>query len=372
MGNKETVKAEKRAKKKGFRARMAAKKLEWFIFFLATAIIVVVAWPFCTVTVEAGHVGVYFSRFLGGTVLGKTYNEGLRFKLPWDEIIQYDKRRQTMNYNILALTKGGLNVNVDLAIIWLIIPEQTGHLHVSAGPDYRERVIDPAVISTVRSVVGNYDVSRLYDDDPRALQEDVTNLLMETLENPPFKVHVLIREVKLPDGMQKAISEKFVAEQNVLEARYKVLESIENYKKGFVEAETVRITQSIVNQGMSEAYLRYLGIQATLALAESDNAKLVIIGDKDGLPLILNPDSLDVSMTLPEGLSPEDYTPEGEEGARMNELTDTYNRMLYYLGQMSDVLGGLMETFPAAVDSIGEVHLPQEGQVPTAPRREDD
>lgn len=360
-------------KKKGFFRRLAAKKLELFVYFLAVAITIVVAWPFFTTIIEAGHAGVYYSRFWGGTVTDKTYGEGIQFMLPWDSIIPYDCRMQSKDYNITALTKGGLEVKVDMSVIWYVEKDQVGYLHITAGPDYREKIIDPSVMSTVRSIIGSYEQSGLYDGSPLKLQEEVMGLLNETLTNAPFTVHsILIREVKLPEEMAGAISEKFVAEQNVLAERYRVLEAIEHYKKSFVEAEGVRITQSIVNDGMSEAYLRYLGIQATLELAESENAKLVIIGDKDGLPLILNPDTLEVSTTLPEGISENEYIPEGEEGARMKDLTDTYDRMQGYLDQMDDVLGDLMDTFPQAGESIGDSStLPQENTVPTVQGRED-
>jgi hypothetical protein len=44
-----------------------------------------------------------------------------------------------------------------------------------------------------------------------------------------------------------------------------------------------------VSQGISESYLRWRGIEATLMLAQSPNAKIVVIGSgKDGLPIILN------------------------------------------------------------------------------------
>ena len=42
---------------------------------------------------------------------------------------------------------------------------------------------------------------------------------------------------------------------------------------------------------MTQNFLRYQGIQATKDLASSPNAKVVVIGGKDGLPVILNADS---------------------------------------------------------------------------------
>ena len=44
----------------------------------------------------------------------------------------------------------------------------------------------------------------------------------------------------------------------------------------------------LVNEHMTQNFLRYQGIQATKDLASSPNSKVVVIGGKDGLPVILN------------------------------------------------------------------------------------
>jgi hypothetical protein len=167
--------------------------------------------------------------------------------------------------------------------------------------------------------------------------------------------------------MREAITNKFVAEQKVLEARYNVLEQIERFKISYVDSEAIRLAQAIVNEGMSEAYLRYLGIQATLELAQSPNAKLVIIGDKDGMPLILNPDTMDVSMTLPEGLMREDFVRPGTEGQRGNLLIETFDTMDEYLEFIDSVLGELLDRFPDAERELVGTGLPQDNRVPVSP-----
>ena len=351
-------------KRKGLVAWLAAKKLELFVYFLSVAIVVVVAWPFFTTSIAAGYVGAYYSRLFGGTRLDKSYGEGLHFLLPWDVMATYDARMQSKDYNIVALAKGGLEVKIDMSVLWHINPAEVGMLHTTAGPEYGVRIIDPAVMSAVRSIIGSMEQGRLYDGNPLEIQQEVLNLLNETLIDAPFSIHtILVREVKLPGKMANAISDKFVAEQNVLAQRYRVLEAIEHYKQSFVDAEGVRIAQSIINDGMSEAYLRYLGVQATLELAQSDNAKLVIIGDKDGLPLMLNPDTMAVSESLPKGLSEDDYIE--VEGQRMEEFVRVYNEMQDHLGQMSNVLGDLVTNFPEAGEMMDETLIPQVSEVPT-------
>jgi regulator of protease activity HflC (stomatin/prohibitin superfamily) len=296
----------------------------------------------------------------------------LRFKLPWDSIIQYDSRFQSKDYEVVALAKGGLNIKVDMSVIWHVQQEQAGFLHITGGPDYVARLIDPAVRSTVRSTIGSYEQHSLYDGDPLVLQDDVMKLLSETLADASFTIHsILVREIKLPDEMMGAISQKFVAEQDVLAERFRVLGAVERFKRSYVDAEGVRITQSIVNEGMSEAYLRFQGIQATLELAKSANAKLVIIGDKDGLPLLLNPDTLEVSNTLPQGLSADEYVRAGEEGARNENFVLRYEDILRMLDDLDAIAGQLTNRFPEANEGIGDSTLPQDSQVPRNQRGED-
>jgi regulator of protease activity HflC (stomatin/prohibitin superfamily) len=55
-----------------------------------------------------------------------------------------------------------------------------------------------------------------------------------------------------------------------------------------IEAQGIQDFQRIVSQGISDQLLRWKGIEATSRLAESNNSKVVIVGGKDGLPLILN------------------------------------------------------------------------------------
>ena len=55
-----------------------------------------------------------------------------------------------------------------------------------------------------------------------------------------------------------------------------------------IEAKGIQDFQNIVSQGLSENLLRWKGIEATRSLAESPNAKVIVVGGRDGLPLILN------------------------------------------------------------------------------------
>ena len=62
-----------------------------------------------------------------------------------------------------------------------------------------------------------------------------------------------------------------------------------------IEAEGIRDFQNTVTPGISENFLRWKGIEATLDLAKSANAKVVVVGAQNGLPLILDTSSAPAS-----------------------------------------------------------------------------
>ena len=52
-----------------------------------TAVVILVfLWPRIFVSVYAGELGVLYSRFFGGTILDRVYQEGLHFITPWDTL----------------------------------------------------------------------------------------------------------------------------------------------------------------------------------------------------------------------------------------------------------------------------------------------
>jgi regulator of protease activity HflC (stomatin/prohibitin superfamily) len=344
-------------------------KLEVGAFFLILIALIVVIWPFVTVRVVSGHVGVYYSTFFGGTQVNRVYGEGIHLVAPWDSMILYDRRVQSKPYHIDALAKGGLTVSVDMTAVYYINRDEAGTLHKTIGKEYTEKMIDPAVLSSVRSVVGKFTQSELYDADILQIQNDVLKQVSTIFQDQPLIISsVLIREIEFPESVSTAINNKFVAEQNVLEERYRVLQAVEQFKETYVQAEATRYEQSLVSEGMTEAYLRYAGIEATKELAQSKNAKLVIIGDKDGLPLLLNPDSLlseeEGTETYPEGLTPDEYRVKEGEETRPDQFMETYNQVMGMLDALSLISDDVSEQFADAPIDI-DTTIPQQGQLNT-------
>lgn len=308
------------------------------IFFLMISILVLLLWPYATKIISTGHVGVFY-RLFGGTVLDRNYGEGLHCFLPWNRMFVYDCRVQREDFAVTALTQGGLQVDVEISAIYNVKKKEVPELHFRVGPNYAEKVIVPGAIFAVRGVVGSLHQSDIYNSNPIEMQNRVFKLLDEVLQQKDMAINlhgIFVRKIQLPDKMAAAIEEKHKAEQNIYQERYQILQAYERYKRTFLEASTIRMAQRLINQGLTEEYLRYSGIRATRELAASTNAKLVIIGGKDGLPLLLNPDTLKSSDGQPETTTPGPGAPGPGDLPEFNQLA--LSELGENLNKLDDIL----------------------------------
>jgi regulator of protease activity HflC (stomatin/prohibitin superfamily) len=291
-------------------------------FALALALLVAVFvialfWPWIFVTVPAGHVAVKWYRFLGGTDTAHVYGEGSRLIFPWNKVVVYEARVQQINRDFDVLTSDGLTMTINIAVRFRINEATVGGLHKFVGPDYVDRLIIPAVGAYARQVLSQNSTDAIYTTRRASIQQEVKQAVIADLspragerafkQDGPwlFVEDLLIRSMRFPPAVQAAVDRKMEQYQLKQEYAYRLeRERLESERKE-VEAHGIARFQSIVSTGISESYLRWKGIDATLALAQSPNAKLVMIGSaKDGMPIILGGDTTTSAHTAPPPPSP--------------------------------------------------------------------
>ena len=97
-----------------------------------------------------------------------------------------------------------------------------------------------------------------------------------------------LRKMGLPARLGQAIEEKLSAEQESQRMQFVLTKESQEADRKRIEAQGVADFQRIVSTGISEQLLKWKGIEATLEIAKSPNAKVIVIGSgKEGLPLIL-------------------------------------------------------------------------------------
>lgn len=252
-------------------------------------VIMVVLIPACmTKSIGSGEAGVKYSS-ISGTNMGSVYGEGLNVFLPWERMVVYSVRENARDETLSALSSNGATINMDVTVRYSPAMENLPYLHTTFGREYYERLIQPELRSAAREVVGRYTPEELYSTRRNELQELIHQRVSSAASEQYIDVAaVLIRDVVLPDQVRRAIENKLEEEQLVEQAALSVRRAEQEAERKRVEAQGDADRARIVTQSLTPQFLRWQGIEATRELAESENAKIVIIGgDGDGLPVIL-------------------------------------------------------------------------------------
>ena len=250
-------------------------------------------WSNIFISIGSGELGVLYSRFFGGTVTDVVYEEGMRIIFPWDIMYIYNVRVQEETQSLNVRTSDGLNVTIQISLRYQLIPDKLPFLHKRIGPDYHRKIITPIINAAVRQTVGSYHPSDLYSTALQNLHDQILVDLVEEIGPIPILIHgVVVKNIGLPQSLNKAIEEKLISEQSYLRYEYLLLEAEQEAKRKQIAGNGIRTYQALVNKNMTPEYLQYEGIKATIELAKSNNAKVIVIGSgQGGLPLILNPDA---------------------------------------------------------------------------------
>ena len=328
-------------------AKLRGLKLALGLSLLIFLLIAMMLIPILIKPIKSGEVGVLWHRF-GGTLTTKYFNEGSMLVFPWDKLTIYSSRFNLVQTEISTVTKEGLRVSLDVDIRYRPYRHMLPKLHKRVGEKYVDVLLIPEVESASRLVVANYTAEQIYGASRMTAQCQMFNEVKKALVLPfpkytsnavdiplaaPPKDHceiregirkksadkdahlttaqmdendgslieledILIREVVLPEKVSDAIVKK--VNQYYLEQEYKIRVKVAGLEadRKRAEAQGIKDFQSTVTGGISETYLRWRGIEATLELAKSNNAKIVIVGGgKDGLPLILNTGDSDTPVS---------------------------------------------------------------------------
>jgi len=250
-------------------------------------LLILIAAGCMTKSIGAGEQGVKYSYF-SGTNLGESYGEGFHVFWPWEQIIDYDVRVNNQDEEIEVLSSNGLTIGMDLSVRYRPRVAELPQLHTTFGPGYYERLVQPEMRSVSRQVVGQFTPEELYSTRRIELQETIENNLREAVGSRFVEIEaVLIRDIGLPDQIRRAIENKLEEEQRVEQARLSIARAEQEAERKRVEAQGDADRARIIAQSMTPSFLQFQGIQATRELAQSNNAKVVIIGGENGLPVIL-------------------------------------------------------------------------------------
>lgn len=258
---------------------------KWLPILVAPVILLLVS---CVTVVPAGHVGV---QVLFGNVYPDVLPAGLHLINPLVRVQTMSIRTQELFEHAETPSREGLNVTVEVSLLFHVNPEAAAQIYKQIGPYYVDVVLKPSFRSAIRGVTVQHEAKALYTSGRELVANQIAQDLQKSMKDRGFILEqVLLRRIQLPQMVEAAINEKLAAEQQAQRMQFVLAKEAQEAERKRIEAQGIQDFQNIVSQGITDTLLRWKGIEATKALAESPNTKVIIIGGRDGLPLILNPD----------------------------------------------------------------------------------
>lgn len=214
---------------------------------------------------------------------GGVRGPGIFFLLPYIETTPFtiDTRVVTTSFQAeQTLTKDGASVTVDAIMYWRIVDAGRAAIQVA---NYSQAVMGAAA-GGLRDIIGRNDLSTVLSQR-RELDEQLTIILDEQTEPWGIKVQsVQLRDIKVPDNLQDALSRMAQAERE-RQARLILGESEVQVAKQFSDAgELYRMHPTALHlRGMNMLYETMRSGVATVIVVPSSALETMNLGAIGGI-----------------------------------------------------------------------------------------
>jgi regulator of protease activity HflC (stomatin/prohibitin superfamily) len=269
--------------------------LKWAALFLFTISLI----SKCFVQVDQGHVGV---KKLFGKIQDDYLDPGLHLINPLYDIIDMDVK--TQNYTMSAvhdegdktgddgikvLTSDGLEVLIDLTVLYKVLPSGAPNLIGDIGTDYQNKIVRPVARTRIRDNAVFYDAVSLYSTKREEFQTRIFKGIDADFKKRGLVLEdLLIRNIALPSSVKTVIEQKISAEQEAQKMQFVLQKEKQEAERKRVEAQGISDYQRIISTGLTSNQLKYEQIKALKDLATSQNAKVVIMNSDANAPIILD------------------------------------------------------------------------------------
>jgi regulator of protease activity HflC (stomatin/prohibitin superfamily) len=250
-----------------------------------------------------------------------------------DHATIYSVRSQERAERLEVQSSDGLGITLDTSIRFHVVPAEVLALDRELGQSYYEVLLGPTLKSQARRVVGRFTPDQIYSTQREQIEKEIREGIEVAIKGRHVVLEaVLVRNVVLPPQLQAAITNKLEAEQSALKMKFVIAQQEAEDQKALeatkaraerakidAEAQSVaRVTQAradadatrinaqaaadakrldaqatddyerLVAQHLTAAILKLQEIAANKALADSPNAKLVLIGGSSSSKTVLD------------------------------------------------------------------------------------
>ena len=247
--------------------------------------------------IDAGRIGV---KTLFGKVQDGVLYSGLNFVNPLMDVIEFEAKTQNYTMSgvhdegeksgddaIRVLSADGLEVSIDLTVLFRVKPDQAPTILSKIGKDYVDVIVRP--LARTRDISAYYDAVALYSSKRDEFQSKIFKAIETDFVSRGLVLEqLLVRNINLPESVKKTIESKINAEQDAQKMQFVLQKEKQEAERKRVEAQGISDYQKIITSSLTDKQLQYEMIKAQKELAASPNTKIIIMGGKGNSPLILS------------------------------------------------------------------------------------
>jgi regulator of protease activity HflC (stomatin/prohibitin superfamily) len=252
----------------------------------------------CVKQIDAGEIGV---KILFGSIQKEVMLSGLHFINPLLDVKKLDVKTQNYTMSgvhdegdkagddaIKVLTSDGLEVTIDLTVLFRVVSIDAPRLLGETGADYRDKIVRPITRTKIRDNAVYYQAVDLFGSKRDEFQQRIYKTIEDDFKKRGLMLEqLLVRNITLPNSVKASIESKINAEQDAKKMEFVLQKEKQEAERKRVEAQGIADYQKIINTGLTNQQLQYEQIKAMQALALSPNAKVIVMG-KGNTPLIID------------------------------------------------------------------------------------
>ena len=248
--------------------------------------------------IDAGQIGV---KSMFGKVQDDVLTSGLTIVNPLVDVNKIDIKTQNYTMSgvhdegdkagddaIRVLTADGLEVVIDLTVLYRVMATEAPKLVKETGLDFKDKIVRPITRTKIRDNAVFYTAVDLYSTKRDQFQTRIFKTIEENFKQRGLVLEqLLVRNITLPASVKGSIEEKIKAEQDAQKMEFVLQKEKQEAERKRVEAQGIADYQRIMSSGLTDKQLQYEQIQMMKGLVTSPNAKVIIMG-KGSSPVILD------------------------------------------------------------------------------------
>lgn len=266
--------------------------------FIGLGLIALWALSSCIIQINPGEIGI---KILFGNIQKDVLGSGLHFINPLLEIKKLDIKTQNYTMSgvndegdksgddaIRVLTSDGLEVTIDLTVLYRVAAADAPRLLRETGDDFKDKVVRPITRTKIRDNAVYYQAVDLFGNKRDEFQQRIYKSIEGDFRKRGLLLEqLLVRNITLPNSVKASIESKINAEQDAKKMEFVLQKEKQEAERKRVEAQGISDYQRIINTGLTSQQLQYEQIKAMKELSLSNNAKIIVMG-KGNSPIILD------------------------------------------------------------------------------------